>query len=171
MGSNWTYISKKRLKILKLLLFLILVLQMCLQWKNPDVSIMFLRGDISILVPSVFPEILAILTAPAVDIIDITGIKSITRHRHHRHHRHQGNYIKSSRTHSHQNITGVRDVTVVKGARDITTMKDITGIFRLTLLNWCYGSSNGFPIFCNAIFESITILAPDPYVIYDRQYV
>jgi hypothetical protein len=29
---------------------------------------MYLRGDISILVPAVFSEIVAILTAPAVDI-------------------------------------------------------------------------------------------------------
>ncbi len=66
LGSNWTYLSKKRLKILKLLLFLTLVLQMCLQWKKPEVSIMFLRGDISIFSPGRFSEIVAILTAPAV---------------------------------------------------------------------------------------------------------
>ncbi len=56
-GSNWTYICTKWFKILKLLLFLILLLQMCVQWKIPEVSIMFLRGDISILVPAVFRKL------------------------------------------------------------------------------------------------------------------
>jgi hypothetical protein len=43
-----------------------LLLQMCVQRKKPEVSIMYLRGDTSILVPAVFLEIVAILTAPAV---------------------------------------------------------------------------------------------------------
>jgi hypothetical protein len=34
--------------------------------KKPEVSIMYLRGVISILVPALFLEIMAILTAPAV---------------------------------------------------------------------------------------------------------
>jgi hypothetical protein len=42
---------------------------MCVQRKKPEVSIMYLRGDTSILVPAVFSEIVAILTAPAVIII------------------------------------------------------------------------------------------------------
>ncbi len=33
------------------------MLQMCLQWKKPEVSIMFLRGDISILVPAIFRKL------------------------------------------------------------------------------------------------------------------
>jgi hypothetical protein len=43
-----------------------LLLQMCVQRKKPEVSIMYPRGDTSILVPAVFSEIVAILTAPAV---------------------------------------------------------------------------------------------------------
>jgi hypothetical protein len=46
-----------------------LLLQMCVQRKKPEVSIMYLRGDISILVPAVFSEIVAILTAPAVYVV------------------------------------------------------------------------------------------------------
>jgi hypothetical protein len=41
---------------------------MCVQRKKPEVSIVYLRGDISILVPAVFSEIVAILTAPAVHL-------------------------------------------------------------------------------------------------------
>ncbi len=63
-----TYIPTNRLKILKLLFSLILLLQMCVQWKKTEVSIMFLRVDISNLVPAVFSDIVAILTAPAVTI-------------------------------------------------------------------------------------------------------
>ncbi len=47
---------------------MILLLQMCVQWKKPEVSIMYLRGDISILVPAVFRTIVAIFTAPAVTV-------------------------------------------------------------------------------------------------------
>jgi hypothetical protein len=45
---------------------MMLLWQMCVQWKKPEVSIMYLRGEISILVLAVFSEIVAILTAPAV---------------------------------------------------------------------------------------------------------
>ncbi len=62
-----TYL-KKRLKISKLLLSLMLLLQLCVKRKKPEVSIMFLRGDIYILVPALFFLILVILTAPAVHI-------------------------------------------------------------------------------------------------------
>ncbi len=44
-----------------------LLLQMCVQRKKPEVYIMYLRGDTLIFSPGRFSEIVAILTAPAVD--------------------------------------------------------------------------------------------------------
>jgi hypothetical protein len=48
---------------------------MCVQLKKPEVSVMYLKGDISILVPAVFRTIVAILTAPAVNGIKLLYLR------------------------------------------------------------------------------------------------
>jgi hypothetical protein len=52
----WTYISKKRLKIPKLLFCQIFALQMCVKWKKVEGSIIFLIGDIQMLVPALYKK-------------------------------------------------------------------------------------------------------------------
>ncbi len=62
-----------------------LLLQMCVQRKKPEVSIMYLRGDTPILVPAVFSEIVALLYLPRrlylLNVISIPGAEFSTEAR------------------------------------------------------------------------------------------
>jgi hypothetical protein len=50
LGSNQTYLSIKWLNIFKFPFSQIFPMQMCVQRKKPEVSSMFLRGDMHVLV-------------------------------------------------------------------------------------------------------------------------